>query len=446
MGRRTCHRQELKSLLGHLHHACKVVRPGRAFLRRVIDLLTRFRNRSHPVRINAEFRRDPQWWLAIFQEWNGISFFLRLGFIPLPDLCAWSRRRTFILPLSHIRCFLQFCHQLARQRMVHNVTWLVSARRLAPSSISVYHSAVRSLHIDHGFADPMLDTPRLHRLIRGYQAFRSSLQAFTLTNHSPIIWRDSTLPIRRFLWPSYVLGSVLSCYLSLVLPPSTLASTYLFLTTPLTPLVSFIFTSILPRPITFARAIWAFIQPWLLCAPTMFFGGTPGTLFLTSSSVPLSPSFINQCLRCIFTVAGLGSSFSSHSFHNGAATSTASVGVLDHLIKTLGRWSSNAYQRYIRTHPRCPPRRPSDHGLTIIIWMLPLEEVLRSSKPSSKLERSHIGEGFLGRARTPLLPKWVGSRFVGQHHVHWMTRPWRLTSLVVSWLPARNAPPGIATL
>ena len=212
MGRRTCHRQELKSLLGHLHHACKVVRPGRASLRRVIDLLARFRNRSHPVRINAEFRRDPQWWLAIFQEWNGISFFLRLGFIPLPDLCAWSRRRTFILPLSHIRCFLQFCHQLARQRTVHNVTLLVSARRLAPSSISVYHSAVRSLHIDHGFADPMLDTPRLHRLIRGYQAFRSSLQAFTLTNHSPIIWRDSTLAIRRFLWPSYVLGSVLSCY------------------------------------------------------------------------------------------------------------------------------------------------------------------------------------------------------------------------------------------
>ena len=35
---RTCHRQELESLMGHLHHACKVVRMSRAFLRRMIDL------------------------------------------------------------------------------------------------------------------------------------------------------------------------------------------------------------------------------------------------------------------------------------------------------------------------------------------------------------------------------------------------------------------------
>ena len=88
--RRTCHRQELESLIGHLHHACKVVRPGRAFLRRMIDLLSHFRNRVHPIRINAEFRRDLQWWLAFFREWNGISFFLLPGLTPLPDLSVAS--------------------------------------------------------------------------------------------------------------------------------------------------------------------------------------------------------------------------------------------------------------------------------------------------------------------------------------------------------------------
>ena len=88
--KRTCHRQELESLIGHLHHACKVVRPGRTFLRRMIDLLTRFRNRSHPIRLNLEFRRDLHWWLSFFHAWNGISFFLTPGLAPLPDLFVAS--------------------------------------------------------------------------------------------------------------------------------------------------------------------------------------------------------------------------------------------------------------------------------------------------------------------------------------------------------------------
>ena len=37
-----------------------------------------------------------------------------------------------------------------------------------------------------------------------------------------------------------------------------------------------------------------------------------------------------------------------HSFRIGAATTAAEKGVEDSLIKTLGRWESNAYQTYIR--------------------------------------------------------------------------------------------------
>ena len=37
--RRSCRRQQLESLIGTLQHACRVVRPGKAFLRRMIDLL-----------------------------------------------------------------------------------------------------------------------------------------------------------------------------------------------------------------------------------------------------------------------------------------------------------------------------------------------------------------------------------------------------------------------
>jgi hypothetical protein len=88
--KKTCTRRDLESLIGSLHHACRVVVPGRTFLRRMIDLLCCFRHRDHPIRLNVEFRRDLQWWLSFFQEWNGVSFFLSPAVSPLPDLVVSS--------------------------------------------------------------------------------------------------------------------------------------------------------------------------------------------------------------------------------------------------------------------------------------------------------------------------------------------------------------------
>ena len=44
-----CTLKELQSLIGHLHHACKVLWSGRTFIRRMIDLLRCFRSPSHPI-------------------------------------------------------------------------------------------------------------------------------------------------------------------------------------------------------------------------------------------------------------------------------------------------------------------------------------------------------------------------------------------------------------
>ena len=41
--------------------------------------------------------------------------------------------------------------------------------------------------------------------------------------------------------------------------------------------------------------------------------------------------------------------FSGHSFRIGAATSGAFARLEDHVIQTLGRWSSNCYKTYIQT-------------------------------------------------------------------------------------------------
>eukprot|EP00731_Ephydatia_muelleri_P036077 Em0199g3a len=79
-GRKACSRRELESLIGLLNHACKVVRPGRSFLRRMLDLLSSsagrgsHRGRGGFVRLNRAFQADLAWWRAFLQEWNGVGF------------------------------------------------------------------------------------------------------------------------------------------------------------------------------------------------------------------------------------------------------------------------------------------------------------------------------------------------------------------------------------
>ncbi len=85
-----CTRTQLESLVGKLHHACHVVWPRRTFVRRMINLMSGFRNPDHPIRLNAAFRLDLQWWIDFAEEWNGTKFFLLPGLIPLAHLWVTS--------------------------------------------------------------------------------------------------------------------------------------------------------------------------------------------------------------------------------------------------------------------------------------------------------------------------------------------------------------------
>lgn len=78
-------------------------------------------------------------------------------------------------------------------------------------------------------------------------------------------------------------------------------------------------------------------------------GNSAGPLFLLQDGRPLSRALLTRWIRQIMVAAGIPGNFSSHSFRIGAATVAARNGVPDHLIQALGRWTSNAYQLYIRT-------------------------------------------------------------------------------------------------
>ncbi len=68
--------RELQSLIGLLSFCCKVVLPGRAFLRRLIDLTCGVTKPGHHIRISAEARKDLTAWSGFLQTCNGRVLFL----------------------------------------------------------------------------------------------------------------------------------------------------------------------------------------------------------------------------------------------------------------------------------------------------------------------------------------------------------------------------------
>ena len=71
-------------------------------------------------------------------------------------------------------------------------------------------------------------------------------------------------------------------------------------------------------------------------------------LFVDERGHPISRDLFISYLRQ--TIKHLGFSppdYCGHSFRIGAATTAAAVGIEDHMIKTLGRWKSSCYMRYI---------------------------------------------------------------------------------------------------
>ena len=76
---------------------------------------------------------------------------------------------------------------------------------------------------------------------------------------------------------------------------------------------------------------------------------TPGPLFLVQSRKPLTRARFVDALRDALKRTGLDEQkYCSHTFRIGAATTAASKGMEDCIIKTLGRWESVAYLQYIR--------------------------------------------------------------------------------------------------
>ena len=106
MPRRSAKKRDLLSLLGLLHHVASVVRPGRAFLRSLINAAARVQDLDHRVHLDSSARADLAWWHTFLGTWNGTSTMPPTN-LPLSDAfgtwgcgaCVFPKTSSFVCRL-----------------------------------------------------------------------------------------------------------------------------------------------------------------------------------------------------------------------------------------------------------------------------------------------------------------------------------------------------------
>ena len=81
LNRDSCRLRELKSLISFLNFCCLVITCGRAFLRRLIDLIIGITKPYYHIRLNKAVKADMKLWLSFLDQYNGKSMFINEKFL-----------------------------------------------------------------------------------------------------------------------------------------------------------------------------------------------------------------------------------------------------------------------------------------------------------------------------------------------------------------------------
>ena len=88
--RTVCKKCELLSIIGKLIFISRVVRAGRTFVRRMIDLAKTVKHLHYRVKLNAVMKADIEWWITYLPTWNGVSFMYDMNWSNSYDLQLWT--------------------------------------------------------------------------------------------------------------------------------------------------------------------------------------------------------------------------------------------------------------------------------------------------------------------------------------------------------------------
>lgn len=287
---------------------------------------------------------------------------------------AKSTRRTYS---AAQRRFLEFCFWSGQVQsggsplpasewtLILFITEL--SRSLKASSIKVYLSGVRSLHVENGFDNPLKNRPRLEQVLRGIKrsqglerrprrpitasVLRSLHSLIDHRNYQDVMfWAACCTGFFGFLrsgefttsdkYDAKIHLSLADVSVDQRINPKVLLLRIKASKTDQFRVGHTVRIGTANTAVCAVRAMMSYLR---------FRGGNPGALFVHENGEPLRRSQLVAWVRDATARLGLEGNYSGHSFRIGAATTAASMGVPDHLIKTMGRWLSDAYQMYIRT-------------------------------------------------------------------------------------------------
>ena len=240
------------------------------------------------------------------------------------------------------------------------------ADRLRHTSIKVYLSAVHSVHIDYGFPDPLTNCLQLQRPLQGIKRHQGS----NLPQRQPVTADLMTVlhqsldfnnPDKVMLWATCCLGFfgfLRACEFTVngtFDPTLHLKMADVHVDSSANPQSFRVFIKC-SKTDPFRKGCFIFLGrgSFPLCPVVSLtnylhlHGPGIGALFIYQNGTPLSRSQLSSILQTTLQSAGIPGKFSGHSFRIGAA-SCCRKGLPDHLIKTMGHWSSEAYLLYVRT-------------------------------------------------------------------------------------------------
>ena len=285
---------------------------------------------------------------------------------------APSTRRAYA---SGQRKFVEFCRQAGKLHSNGSPCpadeWTLClfvsflADSIQHSSIKVYLSAVRSLHIEQGFPYPLLNCLRLQRVLRGVKRSQGSpaAQRLPITDSLLLVIHralDLTIFDHCTFWAACMLGyfgflraaEFTVPNLASFSPASHLSVADIAVDSLQSPACLCVWIKASKTDpfrqgchihIGLGRAPLCAVQA--LLAYLSLRGNVPGPLFLLANGQPLSHLILTDWLRQSFSTVGEGN-FPSHSFRIGATMVAARNGIPDHQIQDLGCWTSNAYQLF----------------------------------------------------------------------------------------------------
>ena len=270
---------------------------------------------------------------------------------------------------------------ISESTVITFVLWLANERNVKAGTINSYLAGIRQLHIMKGLEPPKMRTELVNLALKGKSHKDNAAKlAATIHERQPVTpdvllllkarLRSSTFSAvdQRLVWAVCTIcffgalrGAEIMCRSESEFDPAyTLLAEDVKVTTEPGSGISCLQLRIkAPKEDKKGRAVVIDIYPsradicpvaayqkWRLLGPPSD-NGQPA--FRWSSGAPLTGRRLNNILKERLTGYLDGADkYTVHSFRTGAASMMAALGYADEEIKSLGKWSSSAFENYIR--------------------------------------------------------------------------------------------------